>query len=257
MAGTDKTQESAEAGVDTPYVILVEPQLGQNIGMVARAMLNSGWTRLRLVNPRDGWPNSEAVAASSGALTVIENAVVFDTTAEAVADLQKVYATTARLRDMTNRVLTPKVAAPEMYGYAESGLTTGILFGPERTGLTNDDVSLADTIIEVPLNPSFKSLNLSQAVLLVAYEWFQLTVEGPPERLEYGDTEIADKASLQNFLARLENGLTEAGFFKSPDMKPIMIRNIHNIFQRVALTEQEVRTMHGIVETLKKWKDKG
>ena len=123
------------------------------------------------------------------------------------------------------------------------------------TGLTNDDVSLADTIIEVPLNPSFKSLNLSQAVLLVAYEWFQLTVEGPPERLEYGDTEIADKASLQNFLTRLENGLTEAGFFKSPDMKPIMIRNIHNIFQRVALTEQEVRTMHGIVETLKKWKE--
>ena len=255
MAGTDKTQEAAEAGVDTPYVILVEPQLGQNIGMVARAMLNSGWSRLRLVKPRDGWPNSEAVAASSGALTVIENAVVYETTAEAVADLQKVYATTARLRDMTNRVLTPKAAAPEMYGFSESGLKTGILFGPERTGLTNDDVSLADTIIEVPLNPSFKSLNLSQAVLLVAYEWFQLTVEGPPERLEYGDTEIADKASLQNFLTRLENGLTEAGFFKSPDMKPIMIRNIHNIFQRVALTEQEVRTMHGIVETLKKWKE--
>lgn len=255
MAGTDKTQEAAEAGVDTPYVILVEPQLGQNIGMVARAMLNSGWSRLRLVKPRDGWPNSEAVAASSGALTVIENAVVYETTAEAVADLQKVYATTARLRDMTNRVLTPKAAAPEMFEFSRSGLKTGILFGPERTGLTNDDVSLADTIIEVPLNPSFKSLNLSQAVLLVAYEWFQLTVEAPPERLEYGDTEIADKASLQNFLTRLENGLTEAGFFKSPDMKPIMIRNIHNIFQRVALTEQEVRTMHGIVETLKKWKE--
>lgn len=254
MAGTDKTQEALARGVDTPYVILVEPQLGQNIGTVARAMLNSGWDKLRLVSPRDGWPSAEAAAASSGALSVIDNAELFSTTKEAVADLQRVYATTARLRDMTNRVLTPKAATPEMYDLAEAGVKTGILFGPERTGLTNDDVTLADTIIEVPLNPSFKSLNLSQAVLLVAYEWFQLTVDGPVERLEYGDTEVADKASLQNFLTRLENNLIEAGFFKSPNMKPIMVRNINNIFQRVALTEQEIRTLHGVVETLKKFK---
>lgn len=253
MAGTDKTQEALVKGVDTPYVILVEPQLGQNIGMVARAMLNSGWDKLRLVSPRDGWPSAEAGAASSGALSVIDNAELFSTTKEAVDDLQRVYATTARLRDMTNRVLTPKRAAPEMYGLAEAGVKTGILFGPERTGLTNDDVTLADTIIEVPLNPSFKSLNLSQAVLLVAYEWFQLSVEGPIERLEFGDTELAEKASVQNFLARFETALDEGGFFKSPNMRPIMIRNIHNIFQRVALTEQEIRTLHGCVEALKRW----
>ena len=256
MAGTDKSQAALAEGLDTPYVILVEPQLGQNIGMVARAMLNSGWDRLRLVSPRDGWPSTEAAAASSGASSVIDNAELFSSTAEAVADLQKVYATTARLRDMTNRVLTPKAAAPEMRGLVRSGIKTGILFGPERTGLTNDDVTLADTIIEVPLNPSFKSLNLSQAVLLVAYEWFQLSVEGPEERLDYGDTELADKASVMNFLNRLISSLEEAGFFKSPNMKPIMIRNIQNIFQRLGLTEQEVRTLHGCVQTLKRWGEK-
>ncbi|MEQ9487677.1 MAG: RNA methyltransferase [Alphaproteobacteria bacterium] len=253
MAGTDKTQDVAAQQVDTPYVILVEPQLGQNIGMVARAMLNSGWNRLRLVKPRDGWPSTEAAAASSGALSVIENAELFETTAEAVADLQRVYATTARLRDMTNRVLTPKAAAPELLSLARNDVKTGILFGPERTGLTNDDVTLSDTIIEVPLNPSFKSLNLSQAVLLVAYEWFQLTVEGPDERLEFGDTNLAEKASVLNFLNRFITALEEGGFFKSPNMKPVMIRNIHNMFQRVGLTEQEIRTLHGCVEALKRW----
>ena len=251
MAGTDFTQpqDLPDGG---PAIILVEPQLAQNIGMVARAMLNNGLAELRLVAPRDGWPNPDAVAAASGADFVIENARAFETTADAVADLHRVYATTARPRGMVGRVLTPRAAGQEFMTQRREGLRYGVLFGGERAGLNNDDLTLADTIIEAPLNPSFKSLNLAQAVLLVSYEWYQNRIEAPAERMETGNTEAASKDHLLNYLTRLEAALDEGGFFKSPDMRPIMLRNIRNMFQRANLTEQEVRTLHGITEALKR-----
>ncbi len=251
MAGTDSTQLGAlpDGG---PVIILVKPQLGQNIGMVARAMLNNGLAELRLVAPRDGWPNPEAVAAAAGADLVIENAAVFETTAEAVADLQRVYATTARPRGMVGRVLTPRVAGGEFLEVYKEGQRYGVLFGGERAGLDNDDITLADTIIEAPLNPSFRSLNLAQAVLLVSYEWYQNRVDVPDERLEAGNSELAGKEELLNFLTRLEASLEKGGFFKSPNLRPVTVRNIRNMFQRANLTSQEVRTLHGIAEALRR-----
>jgi len=220
--------------------------------MVARAMLNCGLTRLRLVSPRDGWPNPEAVAAASGADAVIEGARVFGSTREAVEDLHRVYATTARARGMTNRIVTPRQAAAEMQTHPAAGLRTGVLFGPERAGLTNDDVALADTIIEAPLNSAFRSLNLAQAVLIVAYEWLAAAMDAPAERLESSYSEAADKGELENFFQRLEGALDDGGFFKAPEMRPIMLRNIRNLFQRANLTEQEVRTLHGVMEAIKR-----
>ncbi|MDJ0685526.1 MAG: RNA methyltransferase [Alphaproteobacteria bacterium] len=251
MAGTDSTL-ATDAAPNGPVVILVEPQLGQNIGMVARAMLNNGLSRLRLVSPRDGWPNEEAVAASSGAVSVLETAQVFDTTADAVADLQRVYATTARPRGMVGRVLTPRAAGPEFVARQSEGLAVGVLFGAERAGLHNDDIALADTIIEAPLNPAFMSLNLAQAVLLIAYEWRMAWLNAPAARLETGRSEAVSKAELLNFFARLEDSLDSGGFFRAVDMKPVMVRNIRNIFQRANLTDQEVRTLHGMIEALKR-----
>ena len=154
-----------------PTIILVRPQLGENIGMAARAMLNCSLSSLRLVSPRDGWPNPKAQRAASGADVVLEEAALFDTVEEAVADLERVVATTARNRELTQRILTPRRAASEMRGWIGEGEKVGILFGPERTGLTNDDMVHADTALSIPLNPQFSSLNIAQAVLLVAYEW--------------------------------------------------------------------------------------
>lgn len=233
---------------DAPVIVLVAPQLGENIGMVARAMLNCGVRELRLVQPRDGWPSAKAREASSGALEVIDGVRVFDTTAEAIADLTRVYATTARPREMVGRVLTPRAAGGEMRAEAAAGeRRAGILFGGERSGLGNEDVSLADTIITVPLNPDFTSLNLAQAVLLVTYEWFTAGDATPPERLEHNLAEVASKAELDNFVTRLGHVLDAGGFFRSPDMRPSVMRNIRNLFQRARPTDQEIRTLHGIV----------
>ena len=165
MAGTDKSRSADREG--GPVVILVEPQLGENIGACARAMLNCGLTEMRIVNPRDGWPNEKAVANASGADSVLDRAALFDTVADAIADLQRVYATTARRRDMLKPVMTPRAAAREIVAEGKRGERTGVLFGAERKGLHNDDVVLAHTIIEAPLNPAFASLNLAMAVLLV------------------------------------------------------------------------------------------
>lgn len=247
MAGTDKTETPIQGG---PAIILVRPQLGQNIGMVARAMLNCGLTELRLVAPRDGWPNPDAEASAAGATSVLAQARVFPTTAEAVADLQRVYATTARTRDMTNIVETPRQAADGMKTAVAAGQSVGVQFGPERAGLLNDDISLADTIIEVPLNPAFSSLNLAQAVLLIGYEWFQASDTSPARELITAGNRPATKGELVNFFVRLEKALEESGFLYPPEKTPIMLRNIRNLFQRADLTEQEVNTLHGIVSAL-------
>ena len=251
MAGTDHKM-TEDLPKDGPVIILVKPQLSQNIGMVARAMLNNGLTELRLVQPRDPFPNAEATAAASGADIVIEGAKLYETTQDAISDLNRVYATTARPRDMVGRVLTPRKAADDLITVTAEGNRCGILFGGERAGLDNDDVSLADKIIEAPLNPAFKSLNLAQAVLLVSYEWYQARIEAPQERMALGSSEAVTKEELFNFLGRLEDGLERGGFFRAPGLRAIMIRNIHNIFQRANLTDQEVRTLQGMIVALQR-----
>ena len=248
MSGTDRSRDLPPG--EGPAVILVDPQLGMNIGMVARAMLNCSLKDLRLVRPRDGWPNKDALAAASGADRVVEAARLFETTGEAIAGLQRVYATTVRPRDMTKTVVTPRQAAAELRRDIGAGARCGLLFGPERSGLVNDDIALADTVISVPLNPAFGSLNLAQAVLLVGYEWFQAADETPARRLEAGGAAPAAKDDLVGFFGRLEAMLDESGFLYPPEKRPTMVRNIRNIFQRTGLTDPELRTLQGILSAL-------
>lgn len=247
MAGTDKTQDAVAGG---PAIILVRPQLGQNIGAAARAMWNCGLVDLRLVGPREGWPNEWAVKAASGADAVIEAARTFETVADAIADLVHVYAASARPRDMIQTVMTPRAAAREMRERAPTGAGIGVLFGPERAGLTNDDMALADRVIEAPLNPAYRSLNLAQAVLLVAYEWFQEGADAPGLRVAQGATGPASKADLMGLFQHLEGELDACGFLRVAEKRPSMVRNIRNIFQRAGLMEQEVKTLRGIISCL-------
>jgi tRNA/rRNA methyltransferase len=201
-----------------PEIILVHPQIGENIGTTARAMLNCGLKNLRLVRPREAWPNEKAVASSSGATEVLDRVKLFDTTAEAVADLSRVYATTARPRDMVKPVLSPRAAADAIRDCEENGVPVGILFGAERSGLDNDDVALADAIIEVPMNPDFSSLNLAQAVLICAYEWRLAGLEAAAvPRRGRPQAEAATKAEILGFLEHLEGELDRAGFLYPPD----------------------------------------
>ena len=238
----------------TPVVILVRPQLGENIGMAARAMLNCGLSTLRLVVPRDGWPNDRAQRAASGADVVLENVEVFDSVADAVADLERVVATTARNRELTQRILTPRQAAAEVHGWIGQGERVGILFGPERTGLENDDMVHADTALSIPLNPQFSSLNIAQAVLLVAYEWAAAGEETPAERMSDHATRPANKEELQNLFDHLERALDQSGFLRNKDMRPSMVLNLRALLQRAEMTEQEARTFHGVIKFLSKSK---
>ena len=226
-----------------PAIVLVRPQLGENIGMAARAMLNCGLDELRLVAPRDGWPNPAAQAAAAGADAVFGNARVFDTAAEAVADLQLVLATTARRRDVEKPVHGPHGAARLL---RDSGARTGVLFGPERSGLDNDEVGLAAGIIEAPLNPDFPSLNLAQAVFLVAWEWRMAgpaPVPPPP-------SELASAEAFEGFWHHLDGALEAAGYYREPKLKPTVQRNLRAIFARAGLTGQEVRTLRGVIARL-------
>ena len=252
MAGTDSTKPFAPS--PGPAVILVEAQLGENIGMAARAMLNCGLTELRLVSPRDGWPNEDALTASAGADTVINNAQVFDTTADAVADLQLVFATTARPRDMTNRVITPSQAAGEAHRFNNEGGSTGVLFGRESKGLKNDDIVQSDAIIMVPVNPAFSSLNLAQAVFAIGHEWFKAEASSDEKAADDlsmpKETRPANKAELERLFEHLEEELDASGFLHVAEKRPGMVRNIRNMLQRAGLTEQEVRTLRGIITSL-------
>mgnify|MGYP003700599211 CR=1 FL=1 len=248
MAGTDSSREDlAAAG---PAIVLVEPQLGENIGACARAMLNCGLTDMRLVRPRDGWPNPKAQAMASGATVVLDRARVFETTAEACADLSYVLATTARTRDMVKPALTPRAAAGEMRGRIAAGQGAGVLFGPERAGLVNEDVTLADAVLSVPLNPAFSSLNLAQAVLLIGYEWFQAGDATPASALMDETSPPATVATREFFLGRLETLLEEAGFFYPEHIGPTMKRNLRTLFTRAGMSDQEVQTLHGVLRAL-------
>ncbi len=234
-------------------VILVEPQLGENIGMVARAMWNCGIDDLRLVNPRDGWPSEPARKSASGADNVIDGARVFDSTDAAIADLDYVLATTARPRDMTKRVFTPHAAAAELRKRTMGGGKTGVLFGKESTGLHNDDVARADGILTVPLNPVFTSLNLAQCVLLVGYEWFTQADTTVPEELKMPEeTRPATKDEMRMMFEHLERELDATGFLRVAEKRPTMVRNIRNMLGRANFTEQEIRSMRGIISALRR-----
>ena len=249
-----RASKGRATGVTTPVVILVRPQLGENIGMAARAMLNCGLSTLRLVAPRDGWPNPKAQRAASGADIVLEQTEVFDSVGEAVADLERVVATTARNRELTQRILTPRRAAAEMHGWIGQGDQVGVLFGPERTGLENDDMVHADTALSIPVNPQFSSLNIAQAVLLVAYEWTMAAEEAPAERMSDHAARPANKEELANLFAHLERALDESGFLRNKAMRPAMVHNLRALLQRAAMTEQEARTFHGVIKYLAKHK---
>ena len=249
MAGTDSTREATLGG---PAIVLVRPQLGENIGTAARAMLNFGLTDLRLVEPRDGWPSDKASAAAAGADGVIEGARLYVTVAEAVADLRHLYAASARPRDMLKPVVTPRRAVADMRGFAARDEPFGVLFGPEKAGLHNDDVALADTILAVPLNPAFASLNLAQAVLVVGYEWFQAGDDTAASTLDPGVTRPATQAEFEGFFEHLEEELTRSGFLRPPEKAPRMVRNLRNLFRRAGLMEQEIRTLRGVVAALSK-----
>lgn len=250
---TTKTNREDMRKPDAFAVILVEPQLGENIGMVARAMLNCGIEDLRLIKPRDGWPSESARNAASGADLVIDGAQVFDTTDAAIADLDFILATTARPRDMTKTVFTPHAAAAELRSQAINGGKTGVLFGKESTGLHNNDVTLADGILTVPLNPEFTSLNLAQCVLLVCYEWYTQTDHTIPVELKMpDDTRPATKEELRMMYEHLESELDATGFLRVPEKRPIMVRNIRNMLGRANFTEKEVRSMRGIISALRR-----
>lgn len=231
-------------------VILVKPQMGENIGATARAMLNCGLDELRLVDPRDGWPNEKAVAMSSGALDKMPPVKVFETTATAIEDCHYIYATTARPRDMVKPVFTARGAAEDMQKRISQGQRIGLLFGAERTGLENDDVALSHAVITIPLNPAFSSLNLGQAVLLVTYEWSQSIDDTPAQKLPTGESKPVLHKELNELFDRLENELESHHFFRSTDMRPSIMRNLKSMLGRAEMTEQEVRTFHGIISAL-------
>lgn len=254
MAGTDKTKAEIQAAIQDPMqpaIILVRPQLGQNIGTACRAMLNNGLTDLRLVQPRDGWPNEDAVKAASGAVAVTENAQIFDSLEDALHDIQHAYATTARSRDMIKPVVTGENCAKEIRQKASQNGRCALVFGPERTGLNNDDLTLVDTLVTIPLNPAFSSLNLAQAVLLVGHEWYKLGLDHVEDRkLVKGKAEFATKETLLHFFEHLEQQLDLAGFYPTEEKRPTMVRNIRNLFQRMDITHQEVQTLHGVISSL-------
>src|SRR6185312_11249688 len=251
-AAMGRSSKGKATGELAPVIILVRPQLGENIGMAARAMLNCGLSELRLVAPRDGWPNPKAQRAASGADVVLDQAEVFDSVAEAVTGLQRVVATTARTRELVQRIVTARRAADDMRGWIASGERVGILFGPERTGLENDDAVHADTALTIPLNPQFSSLNVAQAVLLVSYEWMTSGDTSPEERMSEHATRPANKDELQNLFDHLERALDQSGFLRHKAMRPAMVNNLRALLQRATMTEQEVRTFHGVIKFLSK-----
>lgn len=249
MAGTDHAQAPAETGLQ-PAFVLVEPQMGENIGAAARAMWNFGLDRLRLVAPRDGWPNPRAQAMASGAAPVLDRVALAATTAEACADLSFVFATTARDRAMTKRVLTPEQAMAEARALVAAGEQVGILFGPERAGLGTADVVRANAVVSVPVNPAFGSLNLAQCVLLMAYEWQRASGTAAPVDYRLAGGRLATGVEIDRFVEHLVERLDAVGFFFPETKRPSMVANLDNLFRRAPLTDADVRTLHGIVRAL-------
>ncbi|MGR3570753.1 RNA methyltransferase [Brevirhabdus sp.] len=250
MAGTDHSEKAVEWDGPQPALVLVQPQMGENIGAAAGAMRNFGLDRMRLVAPRDGWPNPKAAALSSGAGRVLDGVSVHDTTAEALADCSYVFATTARPRDMIKPVMTPERAMAHARALLAAGQQVGFLFGPERAGLENADIARANAIVSVPVNPAFASLNLAQCVLLLAYEWRRQHDTVPPEVEELCRTRRASAIEVDKLQDHLEEKLEAAHFFWPAHKAPAMKLNLRNLLSRLPLTSADVRISHGILRAL-------
>ncbi len=249
----DTPSSEAENAGRAPAIVLVRPQLGENIGKAARAMLNFGLTDLRLVTPRDGWPNPSAGPAASGADIVLERARVFDTVAEAVGDCAHVYATTVRKRGLVVPVVTPEEAAREIRALAEP---SAILFGAERSGLETDEVAIAGKIVTVPVNPGFTSLNLAQAVILIAYEWSKHEALAVPTQGDPAEPR-ASHDQLEGLIGQLDEALVAAGYFYPPDRTPVTRHTIRTILTKAGWSTREVQALRGIFRTLVKPRRRG
>jgi tRNA/rRNA methyltransferase len=246
---------AADSKVLGPAIVLVEPQLGENIGAAARAMANFGLGDLRLVKPRDGWPSRKARAAASGASGIVDSARVFESTEAAIADLNFVYAATARSRDLPKEVVGPREAIGVLKERAAAGQAVGVLFGRERWGLTNEEIALADCIVTYPVDPAFASLNIAQAVLLLSYEWLVAGLDGTlPTRNGVPEIDLtpAPKTHLLGLMRHLEEALEPTGYFRTADMKPTMVQNLRAILQRAGLTKDEIDVLHGVVAALER-----
>lgn len=231
-----------------PAIVLVRPQLGENIGAVARAMSNFGFTDLRLVAPKNGWPNPRAVDMAVGAGHIVEAARVFETVPAALRGVARVYATTSRGRDIEKRVISPEQAAQEMC--ARANVPTALLFGPERTGLENEDIILADALVTIPTSAENPSLNLAQSSVILGYEWCKLTGVDVARPAQEGA--LASKEEMQGFFDHLEGYLDALDYFRTPEKKTVMWQNLRNIFIRAELNDQEVRTLRGVIRDLYK-----
>jgi tRNA/rRNA methyltransferase len=239
-----------------PAFILVEPQLGENVGACARAMLNCGQGHLRIVRPRDGWPNEKAFAAASGADIVLERAQLFGSLREAVADLHAVLATTARPRGLAKPVFSLRGGVADLRARRDAGEKVGIVFGPERAGLTTEDLSLCTGVLTAEINPAFSSLNLAHACVLVAHQWYDQGSDQPAVAVPLGDSRPATQDEFDGFMTHLGDRITDAGFFTNPEMKPSVMRNLRAAFARMGPSEQELRTLHGVIAVLagRKWR---
>jgi tRNA/rRNA methyltransferase len=240
-----------------PAFILVRPQMGENIGAAARAMWNFGLDRMRLVAPRDGWPNPAADAMASGAGRLLDTAQLAGDLPAAMADCHYVYATTARSRGLTKPVLTPEAAMRDAAGRIAAGERVAVLFGPERAGLENADVARANAVVNVPVNPDFPSLNLAQCVLLTAYEWRRAAGQEPGQRMDMARTGWASQAEVEALADHYEGRLEDAGFF-FPDHKAAgMKTNLRNMWSRMPLTRADVRMLHGVLRQMVRWRQRG
>ncbi|HZD89692.1 MAG TPA: RNA methyltransferase, partial [Pseudolabrys sp.] len=247
-AGTDKTRRWIET--PAPVVVLVEPQLGDNIGAAARAMANFGLAKLRLVKPLQGWPNERARVMASGADRILDGAVLYESLSDAIADCTYVLATTARVHDQAKPVMGADQAAAEAAPRVAAGETVALVFGRERIGLENHEVAMADAIVTLPVNPAFASLNLAQAVVVVAYEWFKLAGGGELPNARPERSPPAVKQQLQAFFDDLDGALEKSEFFRPAEKRGTMSINLHNIFRRMNPTQQDIRTLHGVVTAL-------
>ncbi|MDM8167059.1 RNA methyltransferase [Roseovarius sp.] len=239
-----------------PAFVLVRPQMGENIGAAARAMWNFGLDRMRIVAPRDGWPNSKAAAMASGAGRLLDEAVLADDLPEALADCSYVFATTARVRGLTKPVFAPERAMQLAAEKIAAGEKVAVLFGPERAGLENEDVTRANAIISVPVNPEFASLNLAQCVLLTAYEWRRASGEVEMERTDMAGADWATQTEVEKLADHYEERMEEAGFFFPEHKREGMKINLRNMWSRMPLTGADVRMLHGVLRQMVRWKDR-
>lgn len=243
-------------GTPQPAFVLIRPQMGENIGGAARAMWNFGLDRMRIVDPRDGWPNQRAVAMASGAGRLLDEAGLYDTTQDALADCDYVFATTARARGLTKPIVTPERAMQITREKIAAGQKVAVMFGPERSGLENEDIAKANAIINVPVNPEFASLNLAQCVLLTSYEWRRDTVESVAETMEMAKTEWAPQIEVEKLAEHYEARLETANFFFPPTKAEGMKINLRNFWSRMPMTRADVQMLHGVLRQMVRWKER-